>query len=138
MEVILTLLAWKVCNPHCMHLTRGNHESRTMNKMYGFEGEVLAKYDDQVYDLFQDVFNKLPLAYVLNSKVLVLHGVIALRIHLFKGLFSRDGVTLDDIRKLDRFKEIPDTGLMADMLWSDPTKVTNIGYLSAAQRKTPE
>ncbi len=35
-EVILTLLAWKVANPSCMHLTRGNHESRNMTKLYGY------------------------------------------------------------------------------------------------------
>ena len=35
-EVILTLLAWKVANPNCMHLTRGNHESRNMTKLYGY------------------------------------------------------------------------------------------------------
>lgn len=28
------------------------------------------------------------------------------------GLFSNDGVTLDDIRAIDRFKEPPDSGLM--------------------------
>lgn len=49
----MTLFAWKVCNPNTMHLTRGNHESRTMNKLYGFEGEVKHKYDDKVYELFQ-------------------------------------------------------------------------------------
>jgi len=48
----MTLFAWKVCNPNIMHLTRGNHESRTMNKLYGFEGEVKHKYDDKVYELF--------------------------------------------------------------------------------------
>jgi len=95
-----------------MHLTRGNHESRSMNKLYGFEGEVKAKYDDKVFALFSDVFDKLPLAYVLNKKVMVTHG----------GLFSKDGVTLDDLRKIDRFRDIPESGLMADMLWSDPTK----------------
>ncbi len=35
LEVILTLFAWKICNPNILHLTRGNHESRTMNKLYG-------------------------------------------------------------------------------------------------------
>jgi len=70
-----------------MHLTRGNHESRNLNKLYGFEGEVKAKYDDRVYDLFHEVFNQLPLAYVLNKKVFVVHG----------GLFSRDGVTIAEL-----------------------------------------
>ena len=39
-EVILTLFAWKVLLPEHMHLARGNHESKGMNKIYGFEGEV--------------------------------------------------------------------------------------------------
>lgn len=38
-EVMITLLAWKACNPKAMHLTRGNHETKNMNKLYGFEGE---------------------------------------------------------------------------------------------------
>ena len=38
------------------------------------------------------------------------------------GLFAQDGVTLDDIRKVDRFKEPPDSGIMCDMLWADPVK----------------
>jgi hypothetical protein len=39
-EVILSLLAWKVLYPDSMHLSRGNHESHSMNKIYGFDGEV--------------------------------------------------------------------------------------------------
>jgi hypothetical protein len=39
-EVILALLAWKVLYPSCMHMSRGNHESHSMNKIYGFDGEV--------------------------------------------------------------------------------------------------
>jgi len=36
------------------------------------------------------------------------------------GLFSKDNVTLDDIRKVNRDQEPPDEGLMTEMLWSDP------------------
>ena len=43
-------------------------------------------------------------------QVLVVHG----------GLFSRDDVTLDDIRKIDRRREPPDEGLMSEIMWSDP------------------
>lgn len=40
LEVMLTLLAFKVLHPESMWLSRGNHESKNMNKIYGFEGEV--------------------------------------------------------------------------------------------------
>ena len=34
-EVIVTLLAWKILNPEFFHMTRGNHESKNLNKIYG-------------------------------------------------------------------------------------------------------
>ncbi|GBF88948.1 hypothetical protein Rsub_01447 [Raphidocelis subcapitata] len=109
-EVIFTLLAWKVLEPSCIHLSRGNHESHSMNKMYGFDGEVKAKYSGLMLDVFREVFNWLPLAFVISDKVLVLHG----------GLFSRDDVSLDDLRKVHRNQEPPEDGLMCECLWSDP------------------
>jgi hypothetical protein len=68
-EVILTLLALKLAEPSCMHLTRGNHESKSMNKMYGFDGEVKAKYNNTLCEVFHETFCWLPLAFVLKSKV---------------------------------------------------------------------
>ena len=58
--------------------------------MYGFEGEVLAKYDSPTYALFMHVFNYLPLGHIINKKVLVVHG----------GLFEKDGVKIEDLQKL--------------------------------------
>ena len=60
-------------------MSRGNHESENMNKMYGFEGEVKAKYSANMVDLFTEVYNWLPLSHCINEKVLVMHG----------GLFSK-------------------------------------------------
>ena len=54
-EVILTLMAWKVLDTSCMHLTRGNHEAQSLNKIYGFEGEVKAKFNDTVMAIFRCV-----------------------------------------------------------------------------------
>lgn len=54
-EVILTLMAWKVLEPRCMHLTRGNHEAKSLNKIYGFEGEVKAKLNLKIMDVFRCV-----------------------------------------------------------------------------------
>jgi serine/threonine-protein phosphatase 5 len=43
-EVIMLVLAMKVTFPQFVHISRGNHEAKSMNKVYGFEGEVKAKY----------------------------------------------------------------------------------------------
>eukprot|EP00747_Dinoflagellata_sp_TGD_P186549 gnl/TRDRNA2_/TRDRNA2_43622_c1_seq1.p1 gnl/TRDRNA2_/TRDRNA2_43622_c1~~gnl/TRDRNA2_/TRDRNA2_43622_c1_seq1.p1 ORF type:complete len:420 (+),score=103.25 gnl/TRDRNA2_/TRDRNA2_43622_c1_seq1:85-1260(+) len=112
MEVILTLFSWKLLYPNHVHLARGNHETRNMNKLYGFEGEVTKKYEEELYQLFCESFCLLPLCHLINRKIFVVHG----------GLFSKDGVTLDDIRKVNRVCEPPDEGLMTEMLWSDPQK----------------
>ena len=86
-EVALALMTYKVALPNHFHINRGNHEAKNMNKMYGFEGEVTKKYSAKFYDFYCDLFQKLPIAYCLDKKVLVVHG----------GLYSKDGVTLDDI-----------------------------------------
>ncbi|XP_021603934.1 serine/threonine-protein phosphatase 5 isoform X1 [Manihot esculenta] len=109
-EVILTLFAFKCMCPSAMYLSRGNHESKSMNKIYGFEGEVRSKLNETFVELFAEVFCCLPLAHVINDKVFVVHG----------GLFSVDGVKLSDIRAIDRFCEPPEEGLMCELLWSDP------------------
>ncbi|KFG65981.1 serine/threonine protein phosphatase [Toxoplasma gondii RUB] len=110
-ECILLLYAAKLAFPDAFHLTRGNHETFEMNRLYGFRGEVLHKYDERLYNLFCESFRLLPLAFVLNDAVFVVHG----------GLLSRDDVTLEEINKIDRDREPPDGGLMTDLLWSDPS-----------------
>ncbi|KAJ3693881.1 hypothetical protein LUZ60_009361 [Juncus effusus] len=110
LEIILTLFAFKCLYPNAMYLARGNHESKGMNKIYGFEGEVRSKLSDTFVELFAEVFCYLPLAHTLNGKVFVVHG----------GLFSVDGVKLSDIKSIDRFREPPEEGLMCEILWSDP------------------
>ena len=78
-ECIFTLFGFKLLYPDSFFMSRGNHESENMNKMYGFEGEVKAKYNAPMVELFTEVYNWLPLAHCINSKVLVMHG----------GLFSK-------------------------------------------------
>ncbi|XP_078429248.1 protein phosphatase 5.2 [Wolffia australiana] len=117
LEVILTLFAFMCMSPRAMYLARGNHESKSMNKIYGFEGEVRSKLSDTFVELFAEVFCCLPLAHVINHKVFIVHG----------GLFSVDGVKLSDIRNIDRFREPPEEGLMCEVLWSDPQPLPGRG-----------
>lgn len=74
-ECIMTLIAWKCAGKNILHMTRGNHETKQVNMVYGFKGEVEAKFTDKgVYEAFSELFCWLPLAYVLNKKVMVCHG----------------------------------------------------------------
>lgn len=112
LEVVVTLLAFKLAMPSSLFMLRGNHETMGMNKIYGFEGEVKHKFDQNVMSLFTEVFRWLPLAAVIQDTVFVVHGGLST---------ANDGaVSLDDIDRIQRNREPPESGLMSDLLWSDP------------------
>ena len=78
--------------------------------------QVRGKYDAAVFDLFTELFELLPLAFVIAKKALVVHG----------GLWRHRGVSLSQLRKLDAKRQCPeapqsyDEYLFFDILWSDP------------------
>ena len=110
LEVVVTLLAFKLAMPDALFMLRGNHETKGMNKIYGFEGEVKHKFDDNVMGLFTEVFHWLPLAAVIQDTVFVVHGGLST---------ANDGaVSLDDINSIQRNREPPESGLMSDLMWS--------------------
>lgn len=111
-ETVLTLMAWRLADPTSLYMMRGNHETVNMNRIYGFEGEVLHKYDKTVMQLFTGFFSNLPLCSVIERSVFVTHG----------GLSTlKDGnITLNEIRNIIRNREPPESGLMSDLMWSDP------------------
>lgn len=90
-------------------MLRGNHECRQLTSYFNFRQECLNKYNQEAYDITMDMFDQLPLACLINKKFLCIHGGI-----------SYDLKTLDDIKKIDRFREIPKTGLFCDLMWADP------------------
>lgn len=108
-EVCMLLFCIKLRSPKQIVLLRGNHESRNMTEAFTFREEVVSKYDIELYDLFMDVFDSLPLAAVVADKYLAMHGGI-----------SPDLTHVDQINEIDRFTEVPLTGVFCDLLWSDP------------------
>ena len=47
-ELLAVLAAWKLALPRSVLLLRGNHESTTCTKMYGFHAELQAKYGNKI------------------------------------------------------------------------------------------
>lgn len=108
-ETICMVLCYKALYPDTFHLLRGNHECGRVNKIYGFYDECKRRYNIKLWKAFTDTFNCMPLAAVLEGKILCMHG----------GL-SPELVNLATIRNVQRPVEVPDQGILCDLLWSDP------------------
>lgn len=109
-ETVLYLICMKVRYPSRITVLRGNHESRQITQVYGFYDECLRKYGlAQVWKLFTDLFDYLPITALVDNKVFCLHGGLLPMIE-----------TIDQVRELNRVQEVPHEGPMCDLLWLDP------------------
>ena len=108
-ETICLLLAYKIQYPENFFILRGNHESAGINRIYGFYDECKRRYSIKLWKVFSDVFNCLPVAALIDEKIICMHG----------GL-SPELKSLHQIAELHRPCDVPEVGLMCDLLWSDP------------------
>jgi len=111
LETICLLLAYKIKYPENFFLLRGNHECASINRIYGFYDECKRRYNIKLWKTFTDCFNCLPVAALIDNKIFCMHG----------GL-SPELSSLEQIRRIIRPTDVPDTGLLCDLLWSDPDK----------------
>ena len=111
LETVCLLLCYKIKYPEKVTLLRGNHESSVTNRIYGFYDECKRRYNIRLWKSFTELFNYLPVAALIDDKILCMHG----------GL-SPDLKSIENIKDISRPTEIPDNGLLCDLLWSDPDK----------------
>ena len=111
--------------PENFFLLRGNHECASINRIYGFYDECKRRFSIKVWKtftgayfktifllhFFPDCFNCLPIAAIIDDKIFCCHG----------GL-SPDLQNMEQIRRIHRPTDVPDTGLLCDLLWADPEK----------------
>jgi serine/threonine-protein phosphatase PPG1 len=116
LEVMILLTLMKIKYPNRVYLLRGNHESRQTNQNYGFHVECLKKYNQSstVWLYINEMFDYLPLAAVIDNKLFCIHGGLSPSIQ-----------KIEDIKVLERCKDIPTEGPMADLVWSDPDENTD-------------
>ncbi|KAF8057927.1 Serine/threonine-protein phosphatase PP1 isozyme 1 [Scenedesmus sp. PABB004] len=111
LETICLLLAFKIKYPENFFLLRGNHECASINRIYGFYDECKRRYNIRLWRTFTDCFNCLPVAALIDEKILCMHG----------GL-SPELKSLEQIKRVARPTDVPDSGLLCDLLWADPDK----------------
>ncbi|KAJ3113130.1 hypothetical protein HK100_002087 [Physocladia obscura] len=109
-ESICLLMAYKIKYPENFFILRGNHECASVTRMYGFYEECKRRYNVKLWKTFADMFNYMPAAALIDEKIFCMHG----------GL-SPDLQTMEQVRRILRPSDIPDSGLLCDLLWSDPS-----------------
>ena len=108
-ECICLLLAYKIKYDENFFILRGNHECGSINRIYGFFDECKRRYNVKLWKVFVDFFNCLPIAASIDDKILMVHG----------GL-SPELKNVEQLHKIMRPTDVPDEGLLCDILWSDP------------------
>mmetsp|Transcript_14254 Transcript_14254/g.26407 ORF Transcript_14254/g.26407 Transcript_14254/m.26407 type:complete len:333 (-) Transcript_14254:123-1121(-) len=111
LETICLLLAYKIKYPENFFILRGNHESASINRIYGFYDECKRRYNIKLWKTFTDCFNCLPIAAIIDEKIFCMHGGLSPDLH-----------TMDQVKRVMRPTDVPDTGLVCDLLWADPEK----------------
>jgi len=110
-ETICLLLAYKVRYPENFFLLRGNHECSSINRIYGFFDECKRRYSVKLWKTFTECFNWLPVTAMIDEKILCMHGGLSPKLKTF-----------DNIKSIKRPTDVPEKGLLCDLLWSDPEK----------------
>lgn len=111
LETILLLFCFKVKYPENFFMLRGNHECASITKVYGFYDECKRRATTKIWKSFVDTFNTLPIAATIGGKIFCVHGGLSPYLN-----------SMDDIRKITRPTNVPDVGLLSDLLWSDPER----------------
>ncbi|MCR8432841.1 MAG: metallophosphoesterase [Crenarchaeota archaeon] len=122
-EVMVGILRLKLSEPDRIVMLRGNHETAPVNEVYGFLDELHYKYPthtNTLYREFNKVFSQMPVAAIINSEILCLHGGV-----------PKDA-TFSDIRRIPKGDLEGMNMVLMQVLWNDPEE--GIDYFAPSYR----
>jgi diadenosine tetraphosphatase ApaH/serine/threonine PP2A family protein phosphatase len=116
LETITLLLALKIEYPNNVHLIRGNHEAADINALFGFRIECIERMGERdgiwAWQRINQLFNWLPLAALIERKIICMHGGIGRSInHVHQIEALQRPITME-----------AGSVVLMDLLWSDPTE----------------
>lgn len=112
LEVVCLLFAYKIKYPENFFILRGNHECAGINRIYGFYDECRRRFSVKLWKAFCNTFNCLPCCAIIDDKIICMHGGLSPQLS-----------EMNQIANISRPCDVPDTGLLCDLLWSDPDPV---------------
>mmetsp|Transcript_85202 Transcript_85202/g.241411 ORF Transcript_85202/g.241411 Transcript_85202/m.241411 type:complete len:308 (-) Transcript_85202:74-997(-) len=110
-ETISLLFAYKLKYRDNFFMLRGNHECASISRLYGFYDECKRRYSIKLWKQFCDVFNCMPVCSVIDEKILCMHGGLSPALS-----------SLEQVRTVARPTDVPEAGIVCDLLWADPEK----------------
>ncbi|KAL7059428.1 hypothetical protein AAHC03_013473 [Spirometra sp. Aus1] len=125
LETISLLMCYKLKYPTRFFLLRGNHESQSITRIYGFFDECKRRFSVKLWRTFIDAFSCMPVCAIIENQIFCCHGGLS------PEMFTQELSTLADlkrkIREIVRPCDVPDCGLLCDILWSDPWYMESVG-----------
>ena len=82
-----------------------------MTQTMNFYDEACDKYDQSFYYFIIHAFNSLPLVCIVNESYFCVHGGI-----------TTLAESIQELNKMNRFVEVPMSGSLCDLVWSDPVQ----------------
>lgn len=111
LETICLLFCYKILHPIGLNLLRGNHESASINNQYGFSHECNKRLGNgKIWKKFNTCFQYMPVACIIEDRIFCMHGGLSPELNY-----------VQEINQIKRPLDIPTQGLMADLMWSDPS-----------------
>jgi serine/threonine-protein phosphatase PP1 catalytic subunit len=116
-ETAALLFCAKVLYGDTVYLLRGNHETKDISALYGFKEECDSRFGDdrgtEIWEQFNDVFDHLPLAAIVDGRMFCVHGGISKDLPVIRDLL--------DGNRFSRPLQVPESGPVLDFLWADPS-----------------
>ncbi len=115
-EVVNILFQLKRFMPERITLLRGNHEDPFINRQYGFMDEIGLKFPNErgIFDRYNEVFSKLPLAAITWNDIFCVHGGVPEELEY-----------IAEICDLPREKGKITHPISKQLVWNDPKERLN-------------
>lgn len=122
LHTISLLFCMKLLYPNRIYLLRGNHETENVNKYFGFYNECCLKYGvifgSKLWKHINNTFNYLSIGAIIDNQIFCIHAGLSPNLN-----------NIYDINNIIKGSTIPNSGVLCDLLWSDPKKNQDTNWM---------